>query len=1471
MNESRQPATIEVKESQAVMSEPRRGSYWSGWSRTAFSGAAIGLTLLLSSSSARMATSTGIDPLEILNLQVRPNILLVLDSSGSMGEGAFTGINIANEHPDSKIMGAKNVLQTFITDNQTSVSFMFGQYTQPTDALLLQNRTRWIYAASDADEVNAAGMAVVPTQFTDAAANFPRLRRRNSVDAAGGAWNILGEGTGPIRTLQSSRFYNRQRVYVLADGTYCGIAASLEPAEAQAFVIIEHKNACADGSGNGTAAKFKFSGVDGWSKIATQIVSSAVSNPGQVTTATPHGFVDGDNVTIAGHTGSTPSINNVFVVDVISPTVFALNGVDITVGGTGGTAGAGLSALTCGGFKVLTDIAACTDNNQIFGIGPFLELEHNVDVDGNVLRNSGLNVIEDSAGPIPLGVTTQVPLAPLTASEQPDIRGIRAAGNTPVANTLLDFKEIFSGAGVAGDGQNLWYTGRPNVTAISTQTPVKQRTFAIVVTDGDDTCATSTGGVTGGTGDNDALRAAHKAQLLYQRISSTDPASGVPTFIVAFGSGVTPARANWEAYGGSGMVRSTTAYANDERWDTAPTATDVAACSTCRPAYIASDSAQLAAALKDAISLAVDFGEFSASGSIVGTVFELTVDATSTTTVVESPLDPTTRYNQRINILYQPTFEMPAWQGHLFAFRNDGTFQAAPSVNSLGIWEAGQTLFDRVSFYMQSNSRAGRVNDEFTFAELHAGEDVNTISSGSTQALIRRRIFTSARNGVFPRSTSGSTDNAEFDQSQTAGRNVVALWPPKQTSLTSGVSEIDDPNPSVPGPLDSALGIAALTFLDAPGPPLVPGLVSEFQACLASVDGGPAPAACDFVGNPALATQRAQKEAREMLIAWAAGAQVKKGTDGLPLRTSLSESTPSELLYQSRGWLLLDSTLATPALASPPLRFTPSTHVAEFILYRDGRRDTSGQGIEEVSKGFGLRNPDFDDANPETKLDLKPVMSTVYLAANDMLHAFRAGPQCGGGSCPGIGEQGSEEMWGFIPYDQLGKLRSLRQGQKTKPHTYVIASSVRVATIFIPDSDGYVYDGVTYTGHWRTVLYFGRGPGGNYYTSLDVTGPGDFTKNALDTNPPWVLWSRGNVDTNDGATVALGGTANGTSADEVLYRDMGQSWSVPAIGNVDPAATCDDGSTAEWRLFTGSGYGNAGTDEGKRFYQLNAISGDICESSLIPGRSNFADGIPDNALVAGPSAYNPRAQDAPATSTPDPKDMVTRVYFPDLHGRIWRYTAASGNLLHDAGANQPFGSSLALLKISGVPSVFGEAGNDARVPDSDGPFNMYGVQDPAADTAFTPGGTLMTGFPIAFPSPPPSNTAFRGTVQPTTAFNTSGQPRIFFAGTRFNPPGVVDCLSSFDTIIFAVSGIDGGAVYDFDSTPGLDLYTIIQGNKTTGIQAIGGGLLIGDSGSLASVPTPTPNPSPTPTPGAPRPAYIIATNQKLQSPVCRSR
>jgi hypothetical protein len=1400
MSDTRELAMDATKESRTVMTETHRRHYWSGWSRAAYSGVAIGLTLLLSSSSARLATSSGIDPLEILQLQVRPNIMLVLDSSGSMGEGVNTNGNLANEHPDSKIYVAKQVLNTFVQANQAKVSFMFGQYSQDVD-LGLADQNRYVYAAYDADEPNAFAMQVEPGTAPGSANS--KMRRRSTACPGGDAWNVCGESGGTIRLIQAARFFNRQTIYVLTNGTYCGVAASLGTVDpAGAYVTIERKNACADATGNGTSAKFKFYGV-------------------------------------ARSTGTN-----------------GWQGID--------------ADTTCGGFKALTDMAACTDNSQFNTIGPFLEPELNFNANNDVVFNGS-----GETPAITLGTTAAIPAANITIGagrNDPTRRGIRAGANTPIAESLKDFKEIFSGTGVNGDGLNLWYTGRTNVTAISTQTPVKQRTFAIVVTDGDDTCDTPTSNA---SGDNPPLRAAYHAQVLYTKIT-TEAASGVPTFVIALGGGANPDRANWVAYGGSGMVRSTTAYGADSRWSSIPTAAEVAACATCRPAFLASNASALATALQSAIDQAVDSGEFSASGSVVSTVFELTVDDAATTTVTESALDPTTRYNQRINILYQTTFELPLWKGRIYAFRNDGSFQVAPGVNSLGIWEAGQTLYDNVHTYMQTQTRQSRPANQFTFAELHGNETVDSIGA-STQALIRRRIFTSARNGKFVRPEGGTADRDEYDSSQTVGRNVVAVWPPNQAGLSSGITQIDDPSASVAGPLDAAMGISTLTFAQ---------LQTEFEACLASSSGGPAPSACGVAG--ATQTNQARKEAREMLLAYLAGAAVKEGVDGLPLRTAASEPVPNEILYSNRGWLMLDATLASPAVVSPPLRFTPNAHIPEFILYRDGRRASDGQGIAETTKGFGLRNPDFDDANPSGKTSLKPVMTVVYVAANDMLHAFRGGPQCTGG-CPGTGEQGSEELWGFIPYDQLGKIRTLRSpGQQKSPHTYVIGSSVRAATIFVPDPDGFVYNNVTYYGHWRTVLYFGRGPGGKYYTALDVTGPGPFTTNALSTNPPWVLWNRGNPDTQDGTS---GGTANGTAANKTSYADMGETWSVPAIGNVaasmvdddsDPSTpdvlttgdTCAELSSAtniEWRVFTGSGYGEAGTGEGKRFYQLDAVTGDICKSILFPGRSGYHPSIPDNALVAGPSAYNPRAQDAPGTSTPDPEDTVTRVYFPDVQGRIWRYTVNSGNLLYDAGANEPFGNSVALLKINNTPSIFAESGNDNRVPESDGPFRMYGISDTAAVSDYGTPGTLISGFPIDFPAPAPSSVRFRGTVQPTTAFNANSQPRVFFAGTRFNPAGTTDCLSSFDTILFAVSGNNGGAVYDFGGSAAADLYTILSGTKTTGIQAIGGSVLVGDSGSLASAPTPTPNPSPTPTPGPPTPAYVIASNQTTQSPVCRSR
>lgn len=70
--------------------------------------------------------------------------------------------------------------------------------------------------------------------------------------------------------------------------------------------------------------------------VAT-ITTSSIANPTTITTSAPHDFANGDVVTIAGHSGSTPSINGVHTVTFTGASTFTIP-VNVTTGGTGGTA-----------------------------------------------------------------------------------------------------------------------------------------------------------------------------------------------------------------------------------------------------------------------------------------------------------------------------------------------------------------------------------------------------------------------------------------------------------------------------------------------------------------------------------------------------------------------------------------------------------------------------------------------------------------------------------------------------------------------------------------------------------------------------------------------------------------------------------------------------------------------------------------------------------------------------------------------------------------------------------------------------------------------------------------------------------------------------------------------------------------------------------------------------------------------------
>lgn len=69
---------------------------------------------------------------------------------------------------------------------------------------------------------------------------------------------------------------------------------------------------------------------------AVEIVASTIASPTVLETETPHHFVSGDTVLVAGHTGSTPAVDGSHVVTVIDALSFSIP-LAVTVAGIGGT------------------------------------------------------------------------------------------------------------------------------------------------------------------------------------------------------------------------------------------------------------------------------------------------------------------------------------------------------------------------------------------------------------------------------------------------------------------------------------------------------------------------------------------------------------------------------------------------------------------------------------------------------------------------------------------------------------------------------------------------------------------------------------------------------------------------------------------------------------------------------------------------------------------------------------------------------------------------------------------------------------------------------------------------------------------------------------------------------------------------------------------------------------------------------
>ena len=122
------------------------------------------LLFVLAGDRGITANPQGIDPLEVLNLQIKPNVIVALDTSGSMEDTPYVGNNYGGDHQRSKMWLAKQVLKAVFQANQDKAAFMFGVYRFSSAANPVSNMTL---------RVNAAPNRFVYSAQSWAAGTFP--------------------------------------------------------------------------------------------------------------------------------------------------------------------------------------------------------------------------------------------------------------------------------------------------------------------------------------------------------------------------------------------------------------------------------------------------------------------------------------------------------------------------------------------------------------------------------------------------------------------------------------------------------------------------------------------------------------------------------------------------------------------------------------------------------------------------------------------------------------------------------------------------------------------------------------------------------------------------------------------------------------------------------------------------------------------------------------------------------------------------------------------------------------------------------------------------------------------------------------------------------------------------------------------------------------------------------------------------
>ena len=351
----------------------------------------------------------------------------------------------------------------------------------------------------------------------------------------------------------------------------------------------------------------------------------------------------------------------------------------------------------------------------------------------------------------------------------------------------------------------------------------------------------------------------------------------------------------------------------------------------------------------------------------------------------------------------------------------------------------------------------------------------------------------------------------------------------------------------------------------------------------------------------------------------------------------------------------------------------------------------------------------------------------IFFGANDgMIHAVDA--------------RTGYEVWAFIPYNLLPKLKTLADGQPVEQFEYFVDSSPKIAEVKM-------------NGSWRSMLIIGEGPGGTFYQAFDVTEAGMGVDPTLDgvagvssmlgkfDSPnesivfKWAFPNYSNFEpTYAGTFTVTDGTPGGRvrlygdlkSSATYAEKTVGFTWSDPAVGALDA-------NRVNNVAIVGSGYfpdiemlltnrGAAAPKAGNAMYLLDLATGKPLGNAsgatcpIITSGSGEGTGC---ASIGDVSNGRKNALQADPTASGDSGTFyVKKAYIGDIDGKYWRFNFTdagkiSANLMTDTSA--PIYASSALLFIGSTDVyMFFATGSDilpTTAPGGTGIFKLYGLKD----------------------------------------------------------------------------------------------------------------------------------------------------------------